>query len=310
MKTLKGLAEEHHALIASDSTFQRKARILQSLWREELGYEPAPYRDRVLGSSVAMPLAEKEMVNFLDDDICCVVRKVLGQYEGNDERVIKRDRLFGNLLSSQPMAFNLFARLKCDTNLATKCFRSLSPDRIKRVTTVEFEYSEGRGDETYTGDHSAFDVFIGFETPIGERGFVGIEVKYHENLQDKKVYEHKRYPVVAGRMKCFDMDRLGVFDQGPLHQIWRDHLLVGAHRWHEKNGFADGFFVFLSPKDNDACNRAISEYRTCLSDCGTFEHWTLESLAETISKFTNDPWIAAFQDRYTNFAKVDRLLTT
>jgi hypothetical protein len=109
-------------------------------------------------------------------------------------------------------------------------------------------------------------------------------------------------------MGCFRPHALERLSKKPLQQIWRDHLLAGSHRQHDN--FDDGFFVFLSPKDNDACNDAVSAYRSCLSECSTFEHWTLESVVEAIGKFTNDPWIAAFQDRYTNFAKVDRLLTT
>lgn len=38
MANLDVLAREHHAFVAADSTFQRQARLLQALWREQQGY--------------------------------------------------------------------------------------------------------------------------------------------------------------------------------------------------------------------------------------------------------------------------------
>lgn len=50
------------------------------------------------------------------------------------------------------------------------------------------------------------------------------------------------------------------------------------------------------------------KYRAHLKSEETFAHWTLESVVETIRRFTSDPWIDEFHDRYLNFAKIDRML--
>jgi hypothetical protein len=78
--------------------------------------------------------------------------------------------------------------------------RELFPSRIGEVTAVRFEHSPGRGDPRYTGDRSAFDVFVEHATPSGARGFVGIEVKYHEGLTEAASSHKPRYDALADAM--------------------------------------------------------------------------------------------------------------
>ena len=98
--------------------------------------------------------------------------------------MIGEPRIWNNLLSSQPLCFNLFGELHYNLDLATKYFRILFPNRIETVKSVKFEYSAGRGNIDYTGDHSAFDVFVEY-TNAGKNGFIGIEVKYSESLTEE-----------------------------------------------------------------------------------------------------------------------------
>ncbi|MBK8551062.1 MAG: hypothetical protein IPL53_08415 [Ignavibacteria bacterium] len=44
----------------------------------------------------------------------------------------------------------------------------------------------GRGSKEYSGDHSAFDVFVEF-VRNEKKGFIGIEVKYSENLEKNQM---------------------------------------------------------------------------------------------------------------------------
>ena len=115
-------------------------------------------------------------------------------------------RIFNDLLSSQPLCFNLFAELAEDLALATRVFHRLLPGRVAEVNAIEFEWSPGRGDPKYTADNSAFDVFVRFATPTGRDGFVGIEVKYHESLNDKAAKLRPRYFEVADAMGIFRAD--------------------------------------------------------------------------------------------------------
>ena len=104
-------------------------------------------------------------------------------------------------------------------------------------------------------------------------------------------------------MDCFDDAGLAVLRQpGSLQQMWRDHLLVGAHR--NVNCFDEGTFVFLYPAVNDACSAAVADYGKCLRDRATFAAWTLDGFVACLRRHTDDDWLEAFYDRYLN---LDRL---
>src|SRR5690606_6325100 len=153
----------------------------------------------------------------------------------------------------------------------------------------DFEYSPGRGDVRLTGDSSAFDVFVRFQTPGGKPGFVGIEVKYHENLRDQPAKLTTRHEEIARNMSCFHADALERLQGRSLEQIWRDHLLAGAML--QSGGFDDGFFVFLAPEANTFCAEAVANYRQCLCDDSTFVSWTLEDVGEALRRHCDAAWV-------------------
>jgi hypothetical protein len=305
---LDQLAISYFAFEKDDiSDFQRKARLLQSLWRAEKGYEPGLFRGRPLGNLLPMPWAKESLGNYLSDTIKnVVIKEVLNQ--SNDGKLYGKPRIFNNLLSSQPLCFNLFAELQQDLGLATNVFKQLCPQRVYKVLCIEFEHSPGRGDTAYTGDSSAFDVYVEYLNHRDEKGFIGIEVKYHENLQNKPAEIKQRYFEVASQMGCFKEECLNTLQQSPLEQIWRDHLLAGSLLYSPKDDFKDGFFVFLFPQDNIHCQQAVGQYKQCLTDDKTFQSWTLEEVSHAIKKNTNDSWIDAVIDRYLNFGKIDYLV--
>lgn len=303
MTDLDDLARQYNACVRSDGAgFRRKARVLQSIWREERGYPTGLHRGRPLGSRLEMPWARETLNNYLTDTIRAVVRHEVIDSSRSAGKLYARPRIFNDLLSSQPLCFNLFAELQQDLDLASAVFRKLTAGRSAEVTDIDFEHSPGRGDLRYTGDSSAFDVYVTFTTPEGGRGFVGIEVKYHENLQGRPARHRTRYDDVAEAMGCFRPEASSRLRQQPLQQIWRDHLLAGAHL--QADDFADGLFAFLYPQDNSHCSKAIEAYRGCLSNELTLAVWTLESVLEIIRQYTAADWSSHFFDRYLNFAKL------
>ncbi len=305
MSSLGELAKRYFASEQIDkSDFRKKARILQSMWREEQGYERGEYRGKKRGNILPMPWAQETLSNYLSDTIKQVVQDEVID-NPDDGKLYGKPRIFNNLLSSQPLCFNLFAELKVDLQLASKVFNALSPDRIKKVTKIEFEYSPGRRDPKYTGDRSAFDVYVEFLNKSGQNGFVGIEVKYHEDLKKDDSKLRKRYFDVANEMGCFKKEAFKKFAKPSLKQIWRDHLLAGSLLNAIDDGFEDGFFVFLSPENNLHCKEAVEEYKQCLTDDRTFENWTLEEVAEAIKQNTQDKWIGDLIDRYLDFEKIE-----
>lgn len=296
----------HHVDIPTDNAFQRRARLLQALWREHHSLPIGLHRAHPLGSRLAMPHAEHRLTNYLTETTrACVRREVLDPI-ARAHKLYARPRIFDDLLSSQPLCFNLFAELHHDLDLATALFRTLLPTRVERVTAIRFEHSPGRGDPRYTGDRSAHDVFVEY-TRGHQRGFVGIEVKYHEDLSDAAATLKPRYEEVADAMAIFRADRRPLLRTTPLQQIWRDHLLAGSIVG-AADGFDEGAFGYLYPRDNLRCDAAVRAYIDCLEDATTFIPWTLEDFVAALRSVGNRPWIEAFHDRYLAFDRVDARL--
>lgn len=297
---------KHHVLIKTDNTFQRRARLLQALWRERQGYQVGLHGDIPLGSRLAMPFAEQTLSNYLTETIRQVVREDVIERPAGHGQLYARPRIFNDLLSSQPLCFNLFGELRRDMALASAVFADLTGGRVSRVTRIRFEYSPGRGDPRYTGDQSAFDVFVEFLTPAGGQGFIGIEVKYHEAMTDKPSTHKTRYDAVADEMGVFLEEKRPHLRQAPLQQIWRDHLLTGSLR--RREGFDDGFFAFAYPKENFRCESAIRTYRSCITSSESIMAWTLEDIVACMKRRASGSWPDDVANRYLAFSELDRLL--
>jgi hypothetical protein len=289
----------------SDGTeFRRKARLLASLWREEQGLAPGTYhprgsQPRVLGSRLD-PERARAGRNFLTPAILQEVNKRLAEREAH--QLIQEERLWGDLLSSQPMCFNLIGELAADLELATRAAQVWWPGRVAQVTEVRFEWSPGRRDLRYLGNRTAFDAVFLHTTPAGS-GFIGIETKYHERparpgrLSPERL---ERYVEVAERSGVFRPGWREALVQTSLQQIWLDHLLALSMlgEWDA------GLFVLVYPAANAAMADAASRYATWLLDATTFEHRTLEELAGRLHEVTSAGWVAAFEDRYLDFEKL------
>ncbi len=171
------ILKAHQVNEPTDSRFMSAARLLQSLWREDKGLPIGVHRSpkgkrRKLGSRIHEAHA-RQGGNFLTPEIAKLAfRESVYREIG---AMIDQDRLWTNLLSSQPLCFNLFGGLKFDMGKATRFFQKLMPDFVASVEGIYFEHSPGRGNPEYTDDHTAFDVFICCTTPDGVPGFVAIE---------------------------------------------------------------------------------------------------------------------------------------
>lgn len=295
---------------ADKSDFQRRARILQSMWREEQGFEIGVHKgrngERPLGSRLAMPWAEETLSNFLTETTKQVIRDEVIDEEKSKGKLYKKPRIFNDLLSSQPLCFNLFAELQRDLGLATSIFTEFTSGRVQRVTGIEFEFSPGRGEDKYTGDKSAFDIYIKYVPDLGGHGFLGVEVKYHENLKVEPADNRPRYEEISEMMGIFITEKMDDLKSPPLQQIWRDHLLSGILK--KEDNFDEGTFVFLYPRDNHHCENAILDYRECLTGSDSFQVWLMEELIDVIKKHTQEDWVERFYDRYLNFMKFNSVI--
>jgi hypothetical protein len=303
--------EAHLAAVSGDRPWQRMLRLLQSIWREEQGLAPGTHpRDaddgRLLGSRLTLPEAEHYLTNYLSDTIKEVVRAELdASATREDGKLFSKPRIYDDLLSSQPLCFNLFGELKADRDRATALGRHLWPARVDRVTRIEFEHSPGRGDETYLGNRTAFDVYFEHTTPDGGEGFVGIEVKYHESLEVSAADNRERIHQVARESGIFADAAFAELSTPPLQQVWFDHLLAlsmlqaDADRW-----AGNGLFVFLHPVANVASYQVVDGYERHLLDRSTFQRLTLEEVLAALLLVDGRPWVDAFRRRYLAYERV------
>jgi len=279
------------------------------MWRLENNIQCATIGDgkkaRSLGSRLHMPMAEESPANFLTKGIQEIVKSEVKDPIASADKLYGKPRIYNDLLSSQPLCFNLFGELVSNLSLVSKVMNELTDGRFCEVVKIQFEVSPGRGNPLYLGDRSAFDVLLECRTSSGGRGFIGIEVKYHENLRGKAGDHKPRYDEVANDMKCFPAD-LTAFKSSPMQQLWRDHLLAGAMK--DADEYDDAQFVVLYSKGNNRVADAVKRYSAFLSNTDSFCSWTLEEFVFTLKKYSNANWIDLFYDRYLAFEKIDKLL--
>lgn len=162
------LLNKHHVLVSADNDFQRPARLLQALWREERGLPIGERKPGVpLGSRLPKGVAVETGVNSMTEAARVAARREIAARRAGSGQKIEEDRLWANLLSSRPLAFSLFADLANDPDFATRVFRRLWPKRIASVTRIASEYSPGRASVKYTADRTAFDAYVENQTPRG-----------------------------------------------------------------------------------------------------------------------------------------------
>lgn len=283
---------QHHVFVPSDNEWQREARLRQALWRELQGLPIGEHRGRPLGSRLGMPFAEQTLANYLTDGIRSVVQSEVRA----SEKLYRAPRIYDDLLSSQPLCFNLFAELSLDLELASRVFVRLLGKEL-RVTAMEFEHSPGRHDPRFTNDGSAFDVFVAYQEG-GANRFLGIEVKYAENMDVAEARHRERYDDIADQSCIFHPQHRAKLRRRPLEQFWRDHLLACSVLLDERSGFEHGSFVVLYPEENEIVKSAVAEYRSCLVNPATFASWTMEQVADALDAAAVGPWVRELRARY------------
>lgn len=295
-----------------DTRFAGCSRLLQSIWREarsfEMGvHEPKGGSPRKLGSLLHPSLA-RTGVNFLAPDIARLVRREAAYREIG--ALIAETRLWGNLLSSQTLTFNLFARAKLNPEFATRLFAHLVPGLMERVHRVIFEHSPGRGDPDYLGDYTAFDAFIIGQTSTGTPAFIAIEVKYSESMRQPGRGDKPRYRELTRAFALHvNPDAPGLFTE-PLAQLTAEHILAAviARRLGPE---ARGIFLTIAPAENRDAWNAIDLYRSMLTpgpDALAFVPVTLEGVIEAIRKSGDEDLSRRLAERYTDFGPVHDLI--
>jgi len=224
--------KKHQVHEKYDNRFQACARLIQAIWREEQGLPIGIHhgrlgRKRRLGSLLS-PAAAEAGRNFLTPAVAHYARRMIAYQEPG--AMIDERRLMTNLLSSMCLSAHLAAPLAFDLDLATRVIKRLLPAiDVQSVKSVLFEHSPGRQDPELTGDRSAFDVAIVYVRQDGQRGLLGLEIKFSESLQDPTPAElNPRYDDLAEASGLFKEPASALLRVNPLQQLFREHLLAQA----------------------------------------------------------------------------------
>ena len=309
-----------------DSKFVAKCRKLQSIYRYEIGEEICPYVDRYgnvhyYGNYISAGEMPKENCwkNFLTEDAFNYAKYRVDNRQKYE--TIEKDRLFNNLLSSQPMAFNLFCPLRHmleeSPETATKVIKTALPKHpIHRVTKVDLEFIP----ENYTkltGDKSAMDAIIEFKDKDGKDGFIAIETKYSENLGSNVAYDidengnkrpREQSLKAIRQLRCFNPDVEMRILEGKvkLTQIYRNFLLSETYgKWNTLESYS----IILAPKNHPSTDNEVNSLLRELREeyKNKIEEINLEDFVERIISVCPEDYATIFErfyDRYLNFDKL------
>ena len=304
-------------------------RKLQSIYRYEIGEEIHPYTDRYgnvhyYGNYISNGENPKDgcWKNFLTEFAFNYAKERVNPENKKPYETIESDRLFNNLLSSQPMAFNLFCPLRQmrekSPETATKVIKAALPSySIHEVTDVDLEFIP----ENYkdlTGDKSAMDAIIRFEDEQGKKGFIAIETKYSENLGTNAAYDRdkngnktprKQSLKAVQELNCFksDVESRIINGEVRLTQIYRNFLLS------EKFGHDEGlnsYSIILAPRNHPSTDNEFKSLYNELKE----EHRTkinsmhMEDFVNAIINNSPTEYRVVFErfyDRYLNFEKLN-----
>lgn len=297
-----------HQVSKGDDPFTACMRVHQSWYREHVLNRPAgpnPSARNLIYGNMLRPEDGAAGLNFLTDTVRAAVAARLAK----GKKGIELKRLQCNMLSSQPMCFNLFGPLAVDLDLATRLMAKLPGFPANGVVTkIEFEFAPDP--KTHLDDNSAFDAFVEYRRPDGKMGFFGIETKLTEPFSQKKYKYHKGYSRWQEKPGWWwKPDPKAGFADLRFNQLWRNHLLAFAMLNQPKGTYVEGnCTVVWHPRDS-SCKEAIAAYRECLlTDAQSMlMEWPLDLVVDAWESAKPDAvatgWLAAFRRRYLALEK-------
>jgi hypothetical protein len=243
-----------------------------------------------------LPLDVSLAPNLMTAEAVAAAEHAIAQV-GSSKRpgIIQVDRLRRNLLSSQPLCFNLFGYLGAHREALLPWVRSLAPSATE-ITRVELEWAP----ETGTIGKSAFDALVEYALPGGQRGFLGVECKYAENLKmslrgpaAQKYRDATTGPSwIGGAIEALDVTG--------LRQFWFNQLLVEIVR--HGGDYAEGTGVIVACSADSRAAEAAAVVAAQLSDAEGLRFSSLESVVASVAGHAK--WAHEFRERYLDFSPI------
>jgi len=286
----------------ADTPFAGRMRFHQSWYRANVlrvpyGTGPGPKHTGKFGNMLARKDGARGL-NFLTPEIFKVAKSRLNDEQG----VVKEFRLLNNMLSSQPMCFNLFGPMVKDYELAKRVFNQILPCGVEEVVDVKIEHAPDQANE-YLDDSTAFDAFVDFIGPDNQRSFIGIETKLTEPFSQKE-YDSPAYRRWSDRKDSpWPKKAWPKLADIRYNQLWRDHLLSVAMTHHQKSPYGCGFLMLVYHPDDKQCAETKEIYQSLLkSEDTSFLDYPLDKLIKAIEPQLEDTspknWLSDFKKRY------------
>ncbi len=215
-----------------EPSFRASQRAHQGWFRAfVLKRPPGPYPRRA-DQTICNTISDPKDENFLTKASANALREAIEDRGAGAAGLIEPTRVRGNLLSSQPLAFNAFGELAADLALCTNWLRTLVPDVIE-ATAVRFEFRPAHGD---IGDNSAFDVAVEYTCSAGP-ALLGLEVKYTDDFSAKRSggtwyggsgdRNEARYRACFERVQgAFSTDYVALVESPTTNQLFRNALIA------------------------------------------------------------------------------------
>lgn len=300
----------------SDNLFTARARKNQSLWRVKNGLEIGVGPDKN-SNKKGVPAKYGNMIangetngrNFYFPETFEYAKwRVNTRIKGE---TIDAYRLFNNLLSSMPMAFNLFHPLMMlkmeNPALVDLMFRDAFPaiPSIYRVQEIGLEFIPTPTEE-YIRDKSAMDAFVRYLDKDGNNYLIAIETKYTDSLGTNAAFNHVYQLDIMRELDMFTNEAFSNFnlEKTKISQIFRNFIL--AEQYGKIHKLKKVYSVVMAPAAHPTTKNEISLLQTHLNEADR-ERVIALSLEEFIAairvhcKGKYLKWIDWFNDRYLNF---------
>lgn len=289
----------------SDTRLQKRMRFHQSWWREcviRRDFDSAHPK----GKYGALLLEEdgEAGLNFLTAYSFDLALRT--------QKNAEPERLLRNLLSSQAMAFNLFAPLQEHPELAVAAFEGIVGKRLESAL-VELEYAPKND---HLNDNTSHDAAAFCTALDGEKIVVGIETKLTEPFSqtaydslenplypDANVKVERKYRQVCRASDVWlDPDAFELADKR-WNQIWRNQMLAEKIRMTE--GFTRSLQIVLHHPLDASPQIICDKYSKFLAR--PQQSLKCIDLTELLTKWRQLPsfadhknWLADFEARYLN----------
>jgi hypothetical protein len=279
------LKEKLQKLIGKQSDSDRnelvkQMRFHQSWWRacvlaQDEGLHPKTGKDGgTIGSSIKD--GDTSYLNFINHDAVKAVKETLAERsQASGKGMISEDRLYNNLLSSQPLCFNFFGSLKYNLPLATELFKKYYP-QVKEITGIHFEFAPNSATNS---DNSAHDIAFEFIGVDGQKGLIGWECKYTEPFSSEK-YDKPDYKRIHKDSNAFTAS----YDEcitSDFNQLFRNQLIVESALLSKRYDVVySGLFCFEN--DQNALSKGIAFQGMLVDGKNRFKVVTFRDFIESL----------------------------